>query len=117
MLDRELLRDLQEIIGGSRTDLRKLIVEFLEDAQIQLEEIRKAAEASDPVAVRRIAHSLKSNCRDLGAVAFAQLCAELEGDLNTPGMSVDLPARAMAIAALWPDVQRALAAEISESEA
>jgi HPt (histidine-containing phosphotransfer) domain-containing protein len=115
VLDRDALRDLQKIIGGSRSDLKELFVDFLEDTLIQLELMTKAALASDSDTVRRIAHTLKSNSRDLGAVGFAQLCAKLEGDLNTTVLVVDLSARVMEITALWPDVRSALEAEIMES--
>ena len=117
MIDPDVLRDLQEIIGGSRADLLELVTEFLHDAPIQLNSMAAAAAASDVETVRRGAHSLKSNGRDLGAMIFAQLCADLEGDLNTPDLVGKPIVRVQAIVALWPQVRSALEAEISKSEA
>lgn len=116
MLDRDALSDLQAVIGGNRADLEELISDFIEDAPIQLAEMEQAAATSDAETVRRGAHSLKSNSRDLGATAFAWLCAELESDLHTPGLVGDLVARVSAITARWPQVRAALQAEITGSE-
>jgi len=116
VLDRKALSDLQAVIGGDRADLEELISDFIEDAPRQLAQMAQAGAAQDLDAVRRGAHSLKSNARDLGAVAFAQLCAELETDLNTPGFVGDLTARVSAITTLWPDVRAALDLEITGSE-
>ena len=116
MLDRNALRDLQAVIGGDRADLEELIGEFIEDAPLQLADMARAAGAADTETVRRGAHSLKSNARDLGAVDFARLCAALEQELNTPGFGGNLSERVKEIAALWPEVLFALKAEIGGSE-
>ncbi len=43
-----------------------------------LNELNQALEKNDAGTVRRLAHSLKSNGADFGAVAFYKLCAQLE---------------------------------------
>lgn len=111
VIDREALRDLQDVIGGSRDDLLELVAEFLHDAPCELAAMATAAAASDIEAVRRGAHSLKSNGRDLGALVFARLCADLEADLNTHDKVSDPISRVQAILDLWPQIRSALIAE------
>jgi HPt (histidine-containing phosphotransfer) domain-containing protein len=117
VIDRDALIDLQAVIGGSRADLEELISDFIVDAPVQLAQMARAAAESELLAVRLGAHSLKSNARDLGAMTFAKLCADLESDLHTPGFVGDLPLRVSEISALWPEVCAALEAEIIRSEA
>lgn len=113
MIDPKALNDLQNLIGGRRDDLVELIRDFLDDAPAQIAAMAAAAEAQDADTARRAAHSLKSNSRDLGATAFAQLCATLESDLVTADLGADLPIRVDAVARLWPQVAAAFEAEIA----
>lgn len=104
---------MQTIIGGSQDDLNELISDFLEDAPLQIAAMQRAKGEAALEIVRRAAHTLKSNCRDLGALAMSQLCAELEFDLSGASIVDDLPSRIAAIAALWPEVKCALSRELS----
>lgn len=116
MLDREALRDLQALIGGDRADLVDLISGFLDEARGMLDQSVAAAAALDTETVRLNAHSLKSNSRDLGAVGFSKLCAELEADLNGRAPVGDLSARVQEILAQWAGVRAALEAEMTQGE-
>ena len=77
-IDRQALDKLQEIVGGDPADLVELIDSFLEEAPQLVEALAAAQGSGDLQGARRAAHSLKSNARDMGAGALAQLSAELE---------------------------------------
>lgn len=113
VIDPGSLKALQDVIGGSRDDLDDLIAGFLQDAPSLIAEMQAAAEAGDIATVRRGAHSLKSNCRDLGALLLAQVCARLEADLGAGSPATNLTARVAEVAAHWPEVRSALEAELS----
>lgn len=113
MLDRNAINALLDLVGGKRVDLDDLISDFLADAPNQLLALEAAAAAGDCLAVKRGAHSLKSNCRDLGAHALEQLCAALEADLSDSGAVSDLSGRMALILSVWPGVLDALEAELT----
>jgi histidine phosphotransfer protein HptB len=86
-VDKRVLDELRESIGGDRAFLSELIDEFLDEAPRQLETLREAAAAGDDERARRAAHTLKGNGRMLGATELASLCQEAEaaaanGDLD-----------------------------------
>ena len=68
------------MIGGDPAELRDLIECFLEEGPILIADLRAAATTSDPDALRRVAHTLKSSARDFGAQHLETLCACLERD-------------------------------------
>lgn len=112
MLDRAAISALLDLIGGDRADLVDLIASFADEAPRHLAAMTEAAQGGDGATVRRAAHTLKSNARDLGALAFAADCAALEADLSGPGMVEGLIARVAAITGQWPAVCAALMVEI-----
>jgi signal transduction histidine kinase/CheY-like chemotaxis protein/HPt (histidine-containing phosphotransfer) domain-containing protein len=77
-LDPEALGNLLSVVGGEFDYLDELIDSFLEDAPQLLAELDQLVDAQDADGVRRVAHSLKSNGQDFGAVAFFDLCQRLE---------------------------------------
>lgn len=81
MIDRDAIRALQEIVGGDRADVIELISCFLDEAPRIFDSMVAAASAGDAETVRRSAHSLKSNARDMGAGELSSRCASLEHDL------------------------------------
>ncbi len=78
-IDLAALRRLLEVIGGDRDDLSELIDDFLSGAPELVAQMSAAAAAADIEALRRAAHTLKSNAQDFGAMRLAALCAALEG--------------------------------------
>jgi HPt (histidine-containing phosphotransfer) domain-containing protein len=64
--------------GGDPQFLAELIETFLEDAPKLLRQLRAAEGAGDADTVRLVAHSLKANGAELGALALSELCKELE---------------------------------------
>jgi signal transduction histidine kinase/DNA-binding response OmpR family regulator/HPt (histidine-containing phosphotransfer) domain-containing protein/PAS domain-containing protein len=78
VLDSGQLDNLLEMLGGDRDNFSLLIHSFLEEAPRLLTEMSSAIRVNDHKAVRRTAHSLKSNGTDFGAMKFANLCREME---------------------------------------
>jgi HPt (histidine-containing phosphotransfer) domain-containing protein len=86
-LDSHAVQALRESVDNDDEFLRELVETFLEDSPGQLAELRAAADAGDAGAVRRVAHTLKSNGATFGVVRLEQVCRELElrasgGDLE-----------------------------------
>jgi histidine phosphotransfer protein HptB len=73
------LRRLLDVIGGDHDDLSELIDDFLSGAPELVAQMSAAAATADTQALRRAAHTLKSNAQDFGATRLAALCAALEG--------------------------------------
>lgn len=111
MLDRKALHSLQDVMGGDRADLVELIADFLAEAP------RHVAVIGDPTAdgasVRRAAHTLKSNLRDLGALELADICARLEHDLAAGADPAATAPLAASILSGWPAVEAALKEEMA----
>lgn len=112
MIDRAALERLQEALGDDPADLVDLLETFLSDAPEIVDLMDAAADAADLDVVRRQAHSLKSNARDMGATALAGLCASLEGDLRDGRDPGDLKGRVAGVREEWTRVARALTEEI-----
>jgi CheY-like chemotaxis protein/HPt (histidine-containing phosphotransfer) domain-containing protein len=75
-LDPGALENLRQI--GGDDFLVELIDAFLVDAPGQLAMLRESIEQGDAEALRRVAHTLKSNGATFGAARFADLCRDLE---------------------------------------
>jgi HPt (histidine-containing phosphotransfer) domain-containing protein len=58
--------------------VRELIDTFLEEAPAQLAALRHAVEQAEADEARLAAHTLKSNGANFGAIAFTEVCRELE---------------------------------------
>ncbi len=69
---------LQALGGGDPQFLAELIETFLEDAPGLLRQLRAAEDAGDADTVRLLAHGLKSNGAEFGALALSERCKELE---------------------------------------
>lgn len=86
VLDENRLRVLRDVEGD---DGRPFIFEFFElfqsDAAQRIEELRQVVRTGVLTGVRKMAHTLKGSCRNVGAVAMAEACRQLEaiGDTGT----------------------------------
>ena len=109
-LDPAVFAHLLEITGGDIGFVDELIDTYLEDAGVQLEAMRLAADADDAAAMVRPAHSLKSSSADVGAMALADQCRALETD-GRSGTVADAIARVAACARTFDGVRTALLAE------
>ncbi len=109
ILDRAALADLRAMTGDDPAFLGELIDTYVADMPQQLAAIRRALEVGDAEAVRRAAHSLKSNSATFGALGLSQLCRELEERGRTGSLdgAADLVAR---VEAAYGEVEPALRA-------
>ncbi|MBI3169570.1 MAG: Hpt domain-containing protein [Chloroflexi bacterium] len=76
VLDLNTFNTLKESTGADF--ISELIDAFLDDAIIQMDEMRTALDANDAETFRRAAHSLKSNAATFGATDLTALARELE---------------------------------------
>lgn len=78
MIDRKTLDKLLEIVGGNQDDLVEIVSSFLEEGPTLVDVLQKSTSSTDLASIRRSAHSLKSNARDMGALELASTCARIE---------------------------------------
>jgi HPt (histidine-containing phosphotransfer) domain-containing protein len=108
VLDRSAFAQLRETVGDDEVFLADLIHAYRQDSRQLLAAMSAALAARDAVALRRAAHSLKSNSASFGATALAALCRDLEGEAQVGAH--DLAAgRVAQVAAEYERVERALA--------
>ncbi|MBP9907133.1 MAG: PAS domain S-box protein [Rhodoferax sp.] len=69
---------LAAAVGDNRAMLKRLLGKFLINAARQLGDIQQAGAAGDLDALTRIAHTLKSSARAVGAMALGEFCQSLE---------------------------------------
>ncbi len=58
--------------------LARVLARYLDDSRMLVEQIRTAVQSGDPVTLHQAAHRLKSSSAQLGALATAAHCKELE---------------------------------------
>lgn len=75
IIDHEIVRELQEVMGD---DFGMLVNSFLRDGENRLQRLANAIEAGDEEQVRRLAHSFKGSSSNLGVAPLADLCLEME---------------------------------------
>lgn len=79
VIDMATIEKLQKLEKpGKPSFLAKLIDLFFTSGQQSMEQIRAAAKNKDLPALAAAAHSLKSGSGNLGAIAFSEICFELE---------------------------------------
>jgi DNA-binding response OmpR family regulator len=82
VLDPEVIESYRDDSADDPNEtLYALIDVFLEDAGVQMDQLRAAVAVADPN-VRRIAHSLKGCSMAVGATRLAAVCARLEADVD-----------------------------------
>jgi len=72
------VRVLSDAFGGQPERMRKFAFLFLDAARDGLREIDRALAAHDVARAAAVAHRLKSAARTVGALAFGDVCADLE---------------------------------------
>ena len=77
-LDKRVLEELRDSVGGDHEFVAELVDDFLTDAPGQLETLRAALSSHDSDLARRAAHTLKGTSRTFGAEELASLCQEAE---------------------------------------
>ncbi|MBZ5578960.1 MAG: response regulator [Acidobacteriia bacterium] len=90
-LDKDRIRELQELTCGDDVLMQELIDLFLSSAPEMLGQMRHAAEDEDTAALRRAAHTLKGSSGQMGALRMQEICGIIEGLTSTGSLvGVDL---------------------------
>jgi CheY-like chemotaxis protein/HPt (histidine-containing phosphotransfer) domain-containing protein len=114
ILDQGALQVLRALQRPGRPDVLGRIIEmFNSDAPRLLGELKVAAAANDTEAVRLAAHTLKSTCTNVGAVALSATCREIEQYARAN----DVDGALTRIGAIQDELDRVLAALVLEKEA
>jgi HPt (histidine-containing phosphotransfer) domain-containing protein len=107
VIDQKALAALLDSLDGDVDFLRELVDAYLESTPGLFAAMRHAAEAGDAAALQRAAHTLKSGSANVGALALAAQCKQLE-DMGRSGALEGAEARIDAAAAAYDDVAAAL---------
>jgi signal transduction histidine kinase/DNA-binding response OmpR family regulator/HPt (histidine-containing phosphotransfer) domain-containing protein len=83
VIDSDVLHRLVQAMGGDPEFVAELLDEFAKDSPKLLSETRDGMTSHDSEAVRRGAHTLKSNASTFGAASLSSLCAELEASAKS----------------------------------
>jgi CheY-like chemotaxis protein/HPt (histidine-containing phosphotransfer) domain-containing protein len=114
ILDPSALQSLRALQRPGRPDvLGRIIDMFNSDAPRLLGEMKVAAAANDTEAMRLAAHTLKSTCTNVGAVALSATCREIEQYARAN----DVDGALTRIVAIQDELDRVLAALVLEKEA
>jgi histidine phosphotransfer protein HptB len=76
-IDKAALDRLLAIVGDE-DGVAEVVSEFLAEGPLLVEALLASAKAGDLQRIRRSAHTIKSNARDMGAVELANLCDRIE---------------------------------------
>jgi len=96
---------------GDRERMRRVAFLFLSTTREALDGIDAALAAGDPAQAAALAHRIKSAARAVGALPFAAVCEELEGQQGRPAQARALAAR---LRAQLVRIERAFTAELGE---
>ena len=84
VIDREVLDNLLEAVGGDGEFLAELLETYFADTPQQFKSMHEALTSGNAEEFRRAAHSLKSNSANFGAMSLSQKAKTLE-DLGKAG--------------------------------
>jgi len=76
----EAIERIRDAVGDDDLVIADILQSFVDEVDGLASQLTDAVATDDLKAMHRIAHTLKSACRDLGDEATADLCAKLEGD-------------------------------------
>ena len=90
VLDQNVLSELREVLGA---EVDKIIAVYLEDTPRLIAQLEHAVAASNPIALRIAAHTLKSSSANVGALTLSNAARDLEygardGTLSQPAVAV-----------------------------
>jgi HPt (histidine-containing phosphotransfer) domain-containing protein len=86
-LTREAIQRIRDAVGDDDLVIADILQSFLDEVDGLLDQLTDAAASDDLKTLHRIAHTLKSSCRDLGDEAAGDLCAKLESDARAGEVS------------------------------
>ncbi|MEY2832704.1 MAG: hypothetical protein RLZZ574_1962, partial [Cyanobacteriota bacterium] len=112
ILDHQVLDSLRSLAGAkAKTFLAEIIGQYCEDSPQKLQAIQQAIDNQDATALRQAAHGLRSSSANLGAIAVADLCKQLE-DLARSGTTQGSSTTMELLAQAYPKVKLTLEQEI-----
>ncbi|BFM39458.1 response regulator [Synechocystis sp. LKSZ1] len=109
-LDEPILEGIRAM-GGAEI-LQAIIPNYLETTPIALDQLQTAIADDNPLQVRQLAHSLGSSSANLGALAFAQSCKQLE-NLGRGGNLAGATELAQSLRVEYAKVREALVAYLN----
>jgi HPt (histidine-containing phosphotransfer) domain-containing protein len=75
IINEDVLNDLKEIMED---DFNELISIFISDGVEQIKELDTAVHLKNHADIKRIAHTLKGSCANIGAFKLSETCKQLE---------------------------------------
>lgn len=95
----EALQRIRDAVGDDDVIVADILQSFVDEVDSLLDKLLTAAGTSDAATLRRVAHTLKSSCRDLGDHQTGALCADLEeGSIRGGSLDATVPATAISTA-------------------
>lgn len=113
-IDRAMLDNLLESVGGDTEFLAELLASFQGDALVQIAAMQEALAAGHAEDLQRASHSLKSSSAAFGAMQLSQQCKEVEA-MAEAGAWDGAAARIERIAAEYDQARTALDAIVWEA--
>ena len=111
-LTAEALKRLRDAVGDDDLIVADILQSFVDEVDSLLDKLSSAAQTSDLVTLKRVAHTLKSSCRDLGDHQTGAMCAELEDGSSKEGI-LDATVSAAAIMTACQDLKLEVQRHIS----
>ena len=105
-LDKDRVRELQELASDDPSLLGELIDIFLTGTPELIDQMRRALEDEDSASLRRDAHTLKGSSGQMGALRIQDLCATIETLASTGSL--------VGVEALLSEVSLAFARAVGE---
>lgn len=101
-------RDLEQAINRLSADLdaelvHEVVVLFLEDTRVRIDEIRKLSSTAERIQLRNAAHRVKGSCGSLGATTLMNACERLE-NLAQMGSREEVEAAIDQVARLFDEI-------------
>lgn len=79
----EAIQRIRDAVGDDDLVIADILQSFVDEVDGLLDKLLGAAATNDLITLRRVAHTLKSSCRDLGDQNVGDLCAKLESDAHS----------------------------------
>jgi len=114
IIEQKTLAALLDSLDGDVDFLKELVDAYLDSTPGLLAAMRQATAAGDAAGLQRAAHTLKSGSANMGALALAALCKQLE-DMGRSGSVDGAEARIDTAAAAYDDVATALHGRVQAS--
>ncbi len=105
VMDFSRLQELRDMDDEDLPMVRELVDVFLTKTPLRIQAAHQALTAGDAEALVQAAHGIRGAASNVGALAIASLCNQLEDDAHH-GMPADAPARAEALDGLWQQTQQ-----------